>query len=88
MPSVWWDERTILQTVHGTRGRPFLRIWLDIGTAEGRAAVDDVRLLKAALVKRGWREGEDLGYFEDPGASHGEAAWAARVEPMLTFLFR
>jgi len=31
--------------------------------------------------------GVDLGYYEAPGAQHNEAAWAARVGPMLTFLF-
>jgi hypothetical protein len=66
---------------------------MDIGTKEGRTAdeaqqaVTDVRLLKETLVKKGWRLGKDLGYFEAEGAEHNETAWAARVERILTLLF-
>jgi predicted alpha/beta superfamily hydrolase len=86
-PSVWWDRRVILKTVRQTRPRPALKIWVDMGTAEGRRGLDDARSLKAALVDGGWREGIDLHYAEFEGATHSEAAWAARVGPMLQFLF-
>jgi predicted alpha/beta superfamily hydrolase len=87
-PSAWWDHRVILRTVRALRWRPRLRVWLDIGTAEGRSALEDVRALRSALVAAGWREDEDLAYREEPDAPHSEVAWAARVEPMLRFLFR
>ena len=64
-----------------------------MGTKEGRTpeeaqqSVDDARLLRDALIKKGWRIGKDLSYFEAEGAEHNEAAWAARVESILTFLF-
>ena len=32
---------------------------------------------KEKLVRKGWRLGEDLSYFEDEGAEHNERAWAA-----------
>ncbi|MGE0863558.1 MAG: alpha/beta hydrolase [Vicinamibacterales bacterium] len=86
-PSVWWDRRTILTTVRQTRPRPRLRLWVDMGTAEGRRGLDDARLLKAALVGAGYQENVDLHYAEFEGATHSEAAWAARVGPMLTWLF-
>jgi predicted alpha/beta superfamily hydrolase len=86
-PSVWWDRRAILRTVRSTRPRPPLRIWVDMGTAEGRRGLDDARLLKAALVGAGFREGQDLHYAEYEGATHSEAAWATRVGPMLEWLF-
>jgi hypothetical protein len=38
-------------------------------------------------VKKGWVEGRDLAYLEIPDAEHTESAWAARVAPMLKFLF-
>jgi hypothetical protein len=60
---------------------------VDIGTAEGRRALDDVRLLKAALVGAGWVAGGDLRYAEYEKAAHTEAAWAKRVGPMLEWLF-
>jgi predicted alpha/beta superfamily hydrolase len=86
-PSVWWDRRAILRRVEALPRRLPLRIWLDIGTREGQAALADARALRDALVARGWREGRDLAYVEAKGAGHSEAAWAARVEPMLRFLF-
>jgi predicted alpha/beta superfamily hydrolase len=87
-PSVWWDRRAILSTVRRTRPRPPVRIWVDMGTAEGRRALDDARLLKAALVGAGWRPGRDLHYAEFEGATHSEAAWAARFGTVLTWLYR
>ena len=86
-PSVWWDRRAILRTVRSTRPKPALRIWVDMGTAEGRRALDDARLLKAALVGAGWVVGADLHYAEHENAAHTETAWARRVGPMLEWLY-
>lgn len=86
-PSVWWNRRAILRAVRQARPRPALRIWLDMGTAEGRRGLADARALRQALVRMGWNEGDDLHYSEHTGAAHSEAAWAARVGPMLEYLF-
>jgi predicted alpha/beta superfamily hydrolase len=86
-PSVWWDRRAILKTVRQARAKPKSRIWLDMGTAEGRRGLDDARLLKAALVGLGFTDGVDLHYAEFEGATHSETAWAERVAPMLEWLF-
>jgi predicted alpha/beta superfamily hydrolase len=92
-PSVWWANNYIVKYVDAERKRPPVRIWLDIGTKEGgnveeaRKAVADARVLKEALVRKGWKPGRDLSYFEADGAEHNERAWAARVEPILEFLF-
>lgn len=86
-PSVWWDRRTILRNVRDAVPRPPLRIWVDIGTREGRHHVDNTRLLKVGLAKAGWVEGTDLQYEEVPDATHSEAAWADRFGRVLTFLF-
>lgn len=86
-PSVWWDRRAVLKTVRQAWPKPALRLWVDMGTAEGRRGLDDARLLKAALVGAGYGEGVDLHYAEFEGATHSEAAWAARVGPMLKWLF-
>ena len=45
------------------------------------------RELCKCLVDKGWHPGLDLAYLEVKGADHSEAAWAARVEPALRFLF-
>lgn len=86
-PAVWWDNRAILREVEALRDRPPLRIWLDAGTAEGPTVVPDVRALRDAFVRKGWRIGDDLAYAEVKGAGHNERAWAARVAPMLRYFF-
>ncbi|MBC7806089.1 MAG: alpha/beta hydrolase, partial [Akkermansiaceae bacterium] len=87
-PSVWWADRSILQTVSGAPKKP-VRLWVDIGTAEDKEgrAVKDTQALRDALLKRGWKSGIDLAYKEIPGAGHNEPAWAARFGEVLVFLF-
>lgn len=92
-PSVWWADNQIVHYTRATSSKPPLRIWLDIGTKEGRNAkeaadtVNGARILRDALVSKGWKPGKDLNYLEAAGAEHNERAWAARVGPMLEFLF-
>ena len=86
-PSVWWNGREILARVEDLPAKPPLRIWLDIGTHEGAGTLADARMLRDALSAKAWRDGKDLWYHEARGGSHSEAAWAARVSPMLRWLF-
>ncbi len=86
-PSVWWDQRSILPLVRAAFCKPSLRIWLDIGTAEGKRSLQDADLLYRLLVKRGWSDGTDMRYLRVKDGTHDEAAWAQRVGPMLKFLF-
>ena len=86
-PSVWWDERSILEVLREARLGARPRIWLDAGTAEGDGTIADLRLLRDALLERGWREGVDLCYREIPGAGHNEQAWGARFGDVLECLF-
>jgi predicted alpha/beta superfamily hydrolase len=84
-PSVWWNNRVILEELDKFRGsRP--RIWLDIGGREGRDALNDVRALRDRLQERGW-DNFTLRYYEDRRGDHSERAWAARAQRMLEFLF-
>ncbi len=86
-PSVWWDDRVIVREVEALTHRLPFRVWLDAGTDEGPEVVADARLLRDALLARGWQAGEDLAYLEAEGGRHDESSWAARVGPMLRFLF-
>src|SRR5262245_57760570 len=86
-PSVWWDRRAILRYVRGAHPKPRLKLWVDIGTGEGRQHVTNLRLLKAGLLKAGWEEDEDLHYEEVPGATHSETAWGDRFGRVLEYLF-
>ena len=87
-PSLWWDQRSILAYVaEAARPKPPLRIWLDIGTAEGLQHVQDTELLAERLVGLGWREGKDLAVTMVEGGLHTEDAWADRLERVLGFLY-
>ncbi|MCU1234616.1 MAG: putative esterase [Candidatus Solibacter sp.] len=89
-PSVWWDNRSILDIVRAYRNESRARMWLDAGTEEGdapRQVIADLRLLRDALMEKGWREGVDLRTCEVRGAGHNEGAWAARFGEVLRYLF-
>src|SRR5262245_7019020 len=78
------------------------RIYLDVGTHEGRPRVRDpltlreepaayVRMVREArdlLIAKGYRESRDLLYVEDEGATHNEAAWAERFPSLIRFLLK
>ena len=91
-PAAWWAERDIVRRAAAARKGTALRIWLDVGTAEGtekagtKEWLEDTRALREALLTRGWREGADLHYEEVEGAVHDEGAWAARLDRILVFL--
>jgi len=86
-PAAFWADYQILSEVEQIRRKPRLWIWLDAGTAEGDSMIPGARRLRDALLAKGWVEGADLRYLEAEGAQHDESAWAARVAPMLRFLF-
>jgi predicted alpha/beta superfamily hydrolase len=86
-PSLWWDHRSILNAIQQQATKPELRIWLDMGTAEGARHLRDADTLERLLLKRGWRSGVDLAYMKAPGAVHDEQAWSDRFGDVLRFLF-
>lgn len=86
-PSVWWDQRSILSRLARAVPRPPLKVWLDIGAAEGQRQVRDVGMLYRQMLRQGWRDGMDLQCFVAENAEHNEAAWAARFDRVLKFLF-
>ncbi len=84
-PSIWWDDYAIYRLVDSVGQKPSLKIWLDTGTAE--PGWEQARELRNRLVEKGWKLPDDFYYMEAQRADHSEAAWAARVEPALRFLF-
>src|SRR3989440_11679055 len=84
-PSIWWDNFAIYRLVDSIEQKPPLKIWLDTGTAE--PGWEQARELLKRLVEKGWKPPKDLQYMEAQSGDHSEAAWAARVEPALRFLF-
>ncbi len=89
-PSVWWANRDIMHRVQKLKKKPPLKIWLDIGTAEGSNALAterDALSLRDALIEKGWELGRDLAFDIDEGAGHNEQAWGHRIGDALKFLY-
>ena len=86
-PSVWWDNRFILEEVQSLKSSTGQRIWLDMGADEGKEMVDGAEVLHSLLLKKGWTE-STLSFVIAPDANHSERAWAARSAEMLRFFGR
>src|SRR5450756_1016934 len=70
------------------------KIYMDVGTLEARGLepdpdvmqelsdlyLYDVRRMRDLLLAKGYREGQDLLYFEEQGGIHHESAWARRAQ--------
>ena len=98
-PALRWGRRGIFPFVQRA---PFAqgRIYMDVGTAEGVGLVDggssqqtfaqqymnQVRKMDLLLLKKGYRDGQDLLYVEEEGGIHHESAWARRLPAALRFL--
>jgi predicted alpha/beta superfamily hydrolase len=85
-PSMWWAPAAFeaqLRTVQLPFELPPPRVWVCAGGREGVQMVQGARRLREALQQRGWAPGG----VEQPDGGHDEASWAARVEPMLRFLY-
>jgi predicted alpha/beta superfamily hydrolase len=84
-PALWFADRAVLRYTL-LRPRADVRLYVDIGTAEGDEAVGNARLLRRLLRRKGYREGDDVLYVEEAGAGHEEAAWARRWPLAARFL--
>jgi predicted alpha/beta superfamily hydrolase len=88
-PSVWWAHKGILSYVneHSPQVWEKPRLWLDVGDHEGRRTLRDAEQLARRLKANGWVPGRTLYFERAEGGTHDETSWAARVRPMLGFLF-
>lgn len=90
-PSLYISNRQLLKQSRAFRQWPE-RIFLAVGTEEAGSAgrsvemVDDVRHLERILQRAGLWDNR-LRVRIDEGATHNEAAWAARFPEALQFLF-
>ncbi|HEV8197233.1 MAG TPA: alpha/beta hydrolase-fold protein [Gemmatimonadales bacterium] len=83
-----WGNNFIPNMVQNFPGKVPIRIWYDRGTNDG----EDIHhhadsLIRNSLLAKGEIEGVDFKYFLAPGATHSEGAFAARVDPILRFLY-
>ena len=91
-PSLWWANRFILHEISNLQTRLPIRIWVDIGRAEGRHFKGQTRHLQEILIKKGWKKNRntklaDFRYLEAPKARHDEFSWGARFDRVLSFLY-
>ena len=84
-PALWFGDRAIFDFVEAAPFAPG-RIYLDVGTREGSAALVDVARMRDLLVRKGYRPGRDMVYVVDEGAAHHEHAWGERLGRALEFL--
>lgn len=78
----WRDD--LLQRVWSDP-KPPVRLYLDSGWPGDN--YDETRVMRDALLVRGFRPGVDLMHLAFPGALHHERAWAQRVHLPLQFFF-
>ncbi|HET6763114.1 MAG TPA: alpha/beta hydrolase-fold protein [Longimicrobiaceae bacterium] len=84
-PALWFGQREIYDFVRDAAYVPG-RIYVDVGTREGREELTDVRRLRDLLIEKGYRKGKDFLYVVEMGGTHSEAAWARRLRKELQFL--
>lgn len=93
-PSLWWADTRILTELSGSQ--PWMkkvRFWVDAGTREGHRrghvppTVQHTRELIDRFDANGLVPGHHYYYWEVAGGEHNEAAWAARFDKVLLFLF-
>jgi predicted alpha/beta superfamily hydrolase len=84
-PALWFAGAAILPYVQAA---PYVggRIYVDVGTREGRETLSNVRKLRDILIDKGYRKGTDFLYVVEMGGTHSEAAWARRLRRELDFL--
>ena len=85
-PAAFWNDQMIVRYVESLTSRTHPRIVISIGTAEPDEFLITTRALHQALIKKGWREGLDLGYLEVDGAQHRLDERNVRVDHLLKFL--
>lgn len=84
-PALWFANGAFDRYVRGI-DRWFGRLYLDIGTAEGRRHVASCRRLYRLLRTRCPFPRDQIRLVVDEGADHSEAAWGARFDAAVRFL--
>jgi glycogen operon protein len=84
-PALWFADGAIFERVKKA-ARLTGRLYLDIGTAEGKKAVANVRRMATLAKKKGLAADTGLRYYEDAGGEHSEAAWGERFAGAVGWL--
>lgn len=81
-PAFFWEDITILNSVQ----KEELKIWMDVGEGEDHY-VDYTKDVVELLLKKGYRSGKDLMYYQVPMAVHSENDWGKRIHIPLIYFF-
>lgn len=92
-PACQWADEGMRKFVESAKPPADVRIWMDVGSNEGASEAERsglqtaCRALADALHNRGYTSESNFHFEEVPGAAHNEAAWSARSERILKYLF-
>jgi len=81
------DDHSELKLYEMYEGKKDLKIWMDIGSAEGFFLVKHVRDIAETLLKNGYKYREDLIFYQDPNGAHFEKDWGERMHLPLIYFF-
>jgi pullulanase len=90
-PSYWWDSRHMITWAAGRPRGTLRRVYQDMGTVEtgnpsnpaNATYIEDLRLMRDALIEDGFTLALDLQSIEAAGHMHNEASWALRLPDAL-----
>ncbi len=80
--SFWWNKGAMISKPHP---RVPVRFYIDAGGKDDGIA--ETTQMRDAMLKQGYQLDADLLFFTDPGGSHNEKSWAARVDKPLQWFF-
>ncbi|HEY8534849.1 MAG TPA: alpha/beta hydrolase-fold protein, partial [Vicinamibacterales bacterium] len=84
-PSLWFASEAMLELARGLHTWTG-RLYLDIGTAEGRPHLRRTRELARILRARAPHPRRQIRYYEARDAGHNEAAWGVRFARAVRWL--
>ncbi len=84
-PSLWWDNKYMLDWVKSIPPNNQQKLWLYVGTGEGKQTVHNLSDFKEMLIKLGWPK-KSIAHIEVENALHNEGAWKEQASAILEFV--
>ena len=90
------NDRIMHAQIRAGKHRPGLKFWLQAGTRDETAdrnrngiidAIDDTLDIIAELVRKGYRQREDIAYYQMEGGQHNPHTWAQAMPVFLEWAF-
>ena len=84
-PALWFANGAIFDYLRSRQAWTG-KVYVDVGTKEGRPTVRNARMMARLLRRTAARPRLSVMYVEGRGAAHNESAWADRFERAVRFL--